>query len=50
MCFGMRGVVLCKSHDVEGVQDVGGVLRREQNGIEVTARRRDIYTRVVAIS
>jgi len=25
VCFGMRGVVLCKLHDVEIVQDAGGV-------------------------
>ena len=26
MCFGTRGVVFCKSCDVERVEDVGGVL------------------------
>jgi len=34
MCFGTRGVVLCKSHDVERVQDAGGVLNtgEKENG------------------
>jgi len=34
VCCGMRGVVLCKSHDVEIVQDAGGVFNmgRKENG------------------
>ena len=34
MCFEMIGVVLCKSHDVEIVQDVASVLNAggEDNG------------------
>ena len=34
MCCGMRGVVVCKSHDVEGVEDAGGVLNTggKENG------------------
>jgi hypothetical protein len=36
VCFGMRGVVLYKSHDVERVEDAGGVLtmRGKENGGE----------------
>ena len=34
VCFGMRGIVLYKSCDVEIVQDAGGVLNtgRKENG------------------
>ena len=34
VCFGMRGVVLCQSHDVEIVQDTGGVcnMGSKENG------------------
>ena len=28
VCFGTRGIVLCKSRDVEVVQDAGGVFNR----------------------
>jgi hypothetical protein len=36
VCFGTRGVVLCKSCDVERVQDAGGVFHTEgkENGGE----------------
>ena len=30
MCFGMRGVVLCKSRDVERVENAGCVLNTEE--------------------
>jgi len=36
VCFGMRGVVLCKSRDVEIVQDAGSVFitgRKENGGV-----------------
>ena len=36
MCFGMRGVVLCKSHDVEILQDAGSVFNpggEEKGGV-----------------
>jgi len=36
VCFGTRGVVLCKSRDVEIVQDAGGVFytgRKENGGV-----------------
>jgi len=34
VCFGTRGVVLCKSHDVERVEHAGGVLNTggKENG------------------
>jgi hypothetical protein len=31
VCFGRRGVVLCKSHDVERLEDAGGVLNTGGN-------------------
>jgi len=62
VCFGMRAVGLCKSRDVEIVQDTGGVFKcwrcvymlavcliREEKRIEVWRGRRDIYTQVPAI-
>jgi len=38
VCFGARGVVLCKSHDVERVEDGGGVFNtggKENRGVGV---------------
>jgi hypothetical protein len=32
VCFGMRGVVLCKSRDAEQVEDAGGVLNTGGKG------------------
>jgi len=43
--FGTRGVVLCKSHDVEGVEDAGSVLNtegKEHGG--VGEKKRYIYS------
>jgi len=41
--FGARGVVLCKSRDIEIVQDAGGVFnmgRKENGGVGVKKRER----------
>ena len=35
VCFGARGVVLCKPSDNEIVQDAAGVFNREENTMEV---------------
>jgi len=42
VCFGTRGVVLCKSRDVEIVQDAGSVFNmgRKENGC-VGGKKRD---------
>jgi hypothetical protein len=36
VCFGVRGIILCRSHVVERVQDAGGVFdtTRKKNGGE----------------
>jgi len=49
VCFGMRGVVLCKSRDVE-IRMLSVCMIREEKRKEMQAGRRDIYTRVLAIS
>jgi hypothetical protein len=45
VCFGLGGVVLCKSHVVERVQDPGGVFHMggQQNGGE-GGKMRYIYS------
>ena len=55
-CFGTSGMVLCKSRDVEIVQDAGGVFhmgRNENGGVGGKKRewrcRQDIYTPVPVI-
>jgi len=48
-CFGTRGVVLCKSGDVE-IRMRSVCIIQEEKRKEVYAGRRDIYTRVPAIS
>jgi len=49
VCFGTTGVVLCKSRDVEIRMRSVGIIREEKR-MEMKAGRRDIYTRVLAIS
>jgi hypothetical protein len=49
VCFGTRGVVLCKSRDVE-IRMLSVCIIREEKRKEVSAGTRDIYTRVPAIS
>jgi hypothetical protein len=49
VCFGMRGVVLCKSRDVE-IRILSGCIIREEKRNEMLAGRSDIYTRVLVIS
>ena len=49
MCFGTRGVALCTSRDVE-IRMLSVCIIREEKSKEVSAGRRDIDTRVPAIS
>jgi hypothetical protein len=49
VCFETRGVVLCKSHDVE-IRMLSVCIIREENRKEMKAGRRDLYTRVLAMS
>jgi len=49
VCFEPRGVVLCKSSDVE-IRMLSVCIIREEKRKEVEVGRRDIYTRVPAIS
>jgi len=45
VCFRMRGVVLCKSRDVERVEDAGGVLNTGGKENEGVGRKKDyIYS------
>jgi len=45
VCFGTRGVSLCKSHDVERVENAGGVLNTEGKDIGgVGRKKRYIYS------
>ena len=47
--FGTRDVVLCKSHNVE-IRMLSECIIREENRKKKWAAKRDIYTRVPAIS
>jgi hypothetical protein len=38
VCFGTRGNILCRSHDIEGVQDTGGVFN--MGGIQYSGTHR----------
>jgi len=49
VCFGTRGVVLAKSREVE-IRMISVCIVREEKRMEVEALRRDIYSRVPAIS
>jgi len=49
VCFGMRGIILCKSRDVE-IRMLSVSIIREIERKDVYAGRGDIYTRLPAIS
>jgi hypothetical protein len=49
VCVGTRGVVLCKSCEVE-IRILSLYIIQEEQRIEIYGGRRDIYTRVPAIS
>jgi len=49
VCFGTRGIVFCKSADVE-IRMVLVCIKQEEKRKEVEVGRRDICTRVRAIS
>jgi hypothetical protein len=49
VCIGVRGIVLCKSCDVE-IRMLSVCIIREEKRKEVLAGRRDIYTSVPASS
>jgi len=49
VCFGTRGVVLCKSREVK-IRMLSVCIIPEENSMEVLAGRWNIYTRVTAIS
>jgi hypothetical protein len=49
VCFGTRGVVLCKSRDVE-IRMLSVCIIQEKKRKEMLVGRRDIYTCILAIS
>jgi hypothetical protein len=49
VCFGTRGVVFCKSRDVE-IRMLSVCIIQEVKRNEVNVEKRDIYTRVPASS
>jgi hypothetical protein len=48
VCFGTRGVLVCKSRDVQ-IRMLSVCIIQEEKRKEMSAGRSDIYTRVLAI-